>query len=445
MDKDMTLTKEWLSKRKVKSSTPQGRILAHALSSTSLNDALFDSSTREDLTHFSIELQTMPVCNQRRSGRCWIFAGLNLLREIIGAKIGCKNLELSQNYLSTFDKIEKANFALNSVLELLKKGEKPSDRLLSHVLAEPVGDGGQWDMFVNLVCKYGLLPSMAYYETAQSNETAPSNFLLNQAIREFAYKAHSLLCQGKDPTPLYLETRDKIADMLFACFGFPPESFDFAYEDKDGAYHRESGLIPLAFFEKYVGRDYLLSFQSLIHSPTLDKPYMHNFTIDYLGNVKEGRPINHLNLPMERIKEVIVACLKDGLPVWFGSDVSFYRGKDLGYWKYGAFDYETAFGFKPDFDKAAMLDFKASAMNHAMLITGVDLVDGKPAKWKIENSWGKDNGVKDGYYTMDAEWFDRFVYQAVVPGAYLNEEEKEAAVKEPTHLPPWDPMGTLAD
>ena len=234
MDKDMTLTKDWLSKRKVKSSTPQGRILAHALSSTSLNDALFDSSTREDLTHFSIELQTMPVCNQRRSGRCWIFAGLNLLRELIADKLGAKSFELSQNYIAFFDKIEKSNFALESLLSL-SKGE-PGERVYMHILNDPVSDGGQWDIYVNLVLKYGLAPKYAYLDTYHASNTRETDFLVNAAIRGFAAKAHKLVHEGKEEEARQLkeQTMASIYDMFLSAFGFPPESFRLVYEDKQG-------------------------------------------------------------------------------------------------------------------------------------------------------------------------------------------------------------------
>ncbi len=158
----------------------------------------------------------------------------------------------------------------------------------------------------------------------------------------------------------------------------------------------------------------------------------------------EGKRINHLNLPMARIKELIVAQLKDGEPVWFGSDVGFYRDRSSFAWNEKAFDYRSAFGFDVVFPKNDMLDFWSSAMNHAMVITGVNLVDGEPTRWKIENSWGPDNGVS-GYYVMSKEWFDRFVYQAVILKQYLKPEELKAATQEPIRLHPWDPMGTLAD
>jgi len=419
------------------------RTVHHALSRHAISSVTFaPESLAEVAPTYSIDLKTLPVCNQKQSGRCWIFAGLNVLREIVAKKCGLKKFELSQNYISLYDKIEKANFALESILKLA--GRDHDDRVLWFILHDPVSDGGQWDMFVNLVKKYGLVPQNKFPETYQSEGTRESDQIINAAIRGFAAKAAKLVKEGKEGEARALkeETIGKIAEFLFACFGIPPKSFDFEYENDKG-YHVEKGLTPLSFFEKYVG-DEIDEYQSIIHSPTADKPYYRNYTVDYLGNVVEGKPINHLNLPMERIKELIVKQLEAGEPVWFGSDVSFYRDRNSWAWNDKAFDYQSPFGLSIQFDKTDMLDYWHSAMNHAMVITGVNLDEGKPNRWKIENSWGSDNG-QSGYYTMSPSWFDTFVYQAVIKRKYLSEEELAAASKEPTHLNPWDPMGTLAD
>ena len=420
------------------------RVLSSALSRTALSTVSFVPASVKDVNPaFSVEVKTMSVTNQRASGRCWIFAGLNFLREIIAKKLNLSNFELSQNYISLFDKIEKANFALESVLSL---ADRPNDdRVLAFILNDPVSDGGQWDMLVNLVEKYGLLPKSAFPETYQSENTRETDFMCNCRIRAFAALAHKLVKEGKLKEAR--EEKEKamkdIYNMFIAAFGIPPKTFDFAYTDKKDKYHVEMGLTPLEFKKKYIGKEMSL-YQSLINSPTADKPYNKNFTIDYLGNVIEGKRINHLNVTMKRMKEAIIAQLKGGFPVWFGSDVSFYRDRDSFAWDDNAYDYVSGLNFKPDFDKGDMLDFKASAMNHAMLIVGVDLVDGKPTRWKIENSWGKTGGL-DGYYVMSDSWFEKFVYQAVVKKDLLTEKEMAATKKEPTHLPPWDPMGTLAD
>ncbi|MCH3910011.1 MAG: C1 family peptidase [Bacilli bacterium] len=418
-------------------------IIRHALSRNAISSVIYDSSSLPSVSpEFSLELKTLPVANQKASGRCWIFAGLNVLREIIAKKCDLKKFELSQNYISLYDKIEKANFALESILALGDRDH--DDREFSFILHDPIGDGGQWDMFVNLVKKYGLMPQEAFPETFQSNNTRESDALVSAAIRGFAPKAHALLLAKKvdEARQLKEETMQKIYFMFLNAFGVPPKSFDFEYTNEKG-YHVDKNLTPVEFFEKYVGSR-IDEYQSIINSPTKDKPYNKNYTIDYLGNVIEGRKINHLNLPMERIKELIIAQLKDKEPVWFGSDVGFYRDRGAFAWDSKAMDYKSFFGFDIDFKKEDMLDYWHSAMNHAMVITGVNLVENVPTRWKIENSWGGDNG-NAGYYVMSKEWFDTFVYQAVILKKYLNEKELSACKAEPKHLHPWDPMGTLAD
>lgn len=426
-------------------SDPKNVLLRHALVRSTVTDVVFNNESLQYVAPlFSLNLDTMPVANQKNSGRCWIFAALNFLRELIAKKAGIKPFELSQNYISLYDKIEKSNFLLEALLTMV---DKPTDdRTLQFLLRDPVSDGGQWDMFVNLVKKYGLVPQKVFPETFNSNYTRSTDELVNAAIRSFAAKAHHLSEQKASPSKIRAlkeKTMDQIYSMFLNAFGIPPKKFDFEYEDKKGAYGVVRDLTPLDFFNKYIGSE-IDDYQSIINSPTDDKPYFKNYTIDYLGNVVEGRPINHLNLPMKRIKELIIAQLRDGTPVWFGSDVSFYRDRSASAWDDKALDFKDAFGFTVDFDKTDMLDFYHSAMNHAMLITGVNLVKSKPTKWKIENSWGTDNGY-NGYYVMSASWFDTFVYQVVINKKYLTDEEKKAALAEPKHLPPWDPFGSLAD
>lgn len=421
-------------------------VVRHALSRTPISGVVYDSGSEISLNpKFSLELKTLPVANQKASGRCWIFAGLNILRELIAKKIKVTGkFELSQNYISLYDKIEKSNYALETIISMASRDH--DDRELSFILREPVSDGGQWDMFVDLVKKYGLLPQEAFPETFQSNNTREADNLVNAAIRGFAASASHLYKEGKEKEirPLKEELMDKIYALFLNSFGVPPKKFDFEYMDNKNVYHVEKGLTPLSFFNKYIGSE-IDNYQSIINSPTSDKPFMKNFTIDYLGNVVEGKPINHLNLTMSRIKELIVKQLKAGYPVWFGSDVGFFRDRPSFYWDTNTFDYLSSFGFDIRFDKGDMLDFSASAMNHAMVISGVNLDEnGKPTRYKIENSWGEDNGLK-GYYVMGEEWFDAFVYQAVILKDLLSDEERKAALESPIHLHPWDPMGTLAD
>ncbi len=387
--------------------------------------------------NFSIDIPTMKATNQKQSGRCWIFAACNFLREDIAHRLHISEFELSQSYVAFYDKLEKINLTLNILEEL--KDEDYDDRTLQFILQSGIGDGGQWDMFVNVVKKYGICPKNAFVETATSSGTRVLNQLINTELRHFA----SDVRQVKDTKALKEDYLKRFYVALVNCYGIPPKEFDFEYVDKDKKYHLEKGLTPAKFFEKYIASA-LDEYVSVINAPTKDKPFMKSYTVKYLGNVIGGKVITHLNLPIERLKELVLAQLKDGQIVWFGSDVAFYRDMPNAKWDDGAFDFKSTLNLDFKMDKGEALDYRASQMGHAMCITGVNLKDGIPTKWKIENSWGSD-GAQGGYYIMSASWFDLYTYQAVINKKYLTKEELEAYNAEPIVLKPWDPMGSLAD
>ena len=429
---------------KIATNDEKNKILRHALSKNSLYQIVYSQDADPEMDfNFDINIKTLPAANQKASGRCWIFAATNVCREIIAEKCGMNNFELSQSYLAFYDRLEKSNYLLESVIELIDKDY--DDRTLTFLLENGVGDGGQWDMFVNLVNKYGLCPKNVYPETSTSSGTRETAQVINFNIRKFASEAKSVYLEKGLAAVRKLkdELLDRIFVLLSDAYGVVPTSFDFEYTDKDGVYHLEKGLTPFSFKEKYLGNQ-LDDFISLINAPTKDKPFGKTYTIAYLGNVVGGNIVRHLNVTMERMKELILAQLKDNRIVWFGSDVGFYGDRELGVWDDQKFDLETPFGLSLLMDKGESLDYHASQMNHAMCITGVSFKEGEPRKWKIENSWGRDR-AKDGYYIMSNTWFDQFVYQAVVDKKYLNEAELKALEEAPIILKPWDPMGSLAD
>ena len=418
-------------------------IIRHALSKNPISEIAYDNKNEINIINdFSINIKTLPVCDQKNSGRCWIFAACNFLREKIAKKLNLANFEISQNYIAFFDKLEKANYLLSSIVDLIEND--PDERVLMHVLTNGIGDGGQWDMFVNLIKKYGIVPKNAMKETFQSSATSESTQLINSLCRQFAFKAKSMLALDKKSDLLTLknETLEKIYTLLVNCFGLPPSKFDFEYTDKNDAYHCEKDITPISFFNKYV--ENIDDYVSIVNAPTETKPFYKTYTIKYLNNVIEGKNIIHLNLPMERFKELIINQLKDSEIVWFGSDVSSYRERKLGVWDDNSYDYQSLLDFDMSFDKAAMLDFHQSAMNHAMCLTGVNIKNDKPTRWKVENSWGKDTG-NQGYFIISDSWFDKYVYQAVINKKYLNEIELECYKNKPIELDPWDPLGTLAN
>lgn len=416
------------------------KVVRHALQHSDIPQLAGIQESGSDLKNrFSIDIATLPVTNQKNSGRCWIFSGLNVLREKVAKSLNLENFEFSQNYTAFYDKLEKANFYLETVIELK---EKPfDDRTLSFINQLAIQDGGQWDMLTANIEKYGLVPKDVMPETYASSHTHYLNTLLNRRLRKFAVDIRRLtqeieIIQAKE---------NALADvygMLCSSFGIPPQSFAFEYVDKDNNYHIEKNLTPHSFYKKYVDihfEDYV----SLIDSPRQETPYYDHFTVKYLGSVI-GKPVHYINVPMSVIKEAVIKQLKDGQVVWFGSDCSKFSDRKNGYWAPESFDFESLFGVDFDIDKTSSLYAAESAMNHAMVITGVNVnEEGKSTKWKIENSWG-DEIANKGYFVGSDEWFDCYVYQVVVHKKYLDQQVLYALEKPTKELEPWDPMGALA-
>ena len=239
------------------------------------------------------------------------------------------------------------------------------------------------------------------------------------------------------------EMLNDVYRMLAYAFGEPASHFDFEYRTKkDNEFHRDENITPQEFFKKYVGWN-LEDYISIIQAPTADKEYYKTYTIDMLGNVVGGRQIKHLNLPMDEFKKLAIDQLKAGESVWFGSDVVKYSETKLGIMALNTYDYAKLFDTDLEMTKAQALDYGQSMMDHAMVLTGVDLVNDQPTKWKVENSWGPKVGTK-GYFVMSDDWMDKYCYQIVVNKKYLSDKLKQAQAQKPIVLKPWDPMGTLA-
>ena len=425
-------------------SSPERKLATLALSKTAINDVMFVSKAANAMRQkFSIDIPTLDVTNQEASGRCWLFAAANVLREKIAKDLNLDSFELSQSYLAFWDKFERANFFLESILETASL--PTDDRTVAFILNTGVHDGGQWDMFVNIAVKYGVVPKDVFDETFQSSHTNGMNHYLNRNLKVCAAKLRALIASGASEQAIQAEKAamlQSVYGFLCSCYGEPPKAFDFEYVDKDKSYHIEKSLTPKAFFEKYVG-DALEKTVSIINAPTDDKAYHEVFTVRLLGNVVGGKEVRHLNLSIDEFKQSIIRQLEAGKVVWFGSDVGKFGERVSGVWNDQSFDAELLTGLSLDLSKADSLNYWFSAMNHAMVITGVNLDGGKPTRWKIENSWGDKNGAK-GYYICSDSWFDQYVYQAAVEREYLGElaalTDKPAIV-----LAPWDPMGTLAE
>jgi bleomycin hydrolase len=358
-------------------------------------------------------------------------------------KLNLETFELSQAWLMFWDKMEKANYFLESILETL--GEPTDSRLIAHLISNPIQDGGQWDMFCALADKYGVVPKSIYPESFHSSNTRTMNAVITTKLREFACQLRERNAAGSSAAELR-GLKDamlsEVYKLLSLSAGEPPEKFDFEVRDKDKVFHRDLNITPKAFYDKYVGKA-LDDYVSVINAPTADKPYYKTFTVDFLGNVKGGRPVKYLNLPVDEQKALAAAQLLDDEVVWFGCDVGKMLDRDHGLMGLNTFDYQASLGTAFGLDKARRLDYGQSLMTHAMVLLGVNLIDGKPNRWKVENSWGKKSG-QSGYYIMTDDWFSEYNYQVVIHKKYLSSKQAKAWEQEPIALKPWDPMGSLA-
>ena len=393
---------------------------------------------------FSIDIDTGKVADQKRSGRCWMFAALNTMRHSMRERLHMKDdFELSQNYTFFWDKLEKSNYFLENVLQT---AELPtSDRKVAWLMQTPQQDGGQWDMLVALIQKYGVVPQTVMPETFNSSNSMEINKQLNLKLRKDAVELRELVAANKSDADIQ-KAKEKMLNeiyrMLAYTFGEPPANFDFEYRDTDNNYHRIENITPQEFFKKYVGWN-LDDYVSIINAPTADKPFNHMYTVEMLGNVLGGRQVRHLNLDMQTFRKVAIEQLKHGESVWFGSDVGQESDRKKGIMDTNLYHQDELFDVDFSMSKAERLDYGESMMTHAMVLTGVDLVDGQPTKWKVENSWGDKVGEK-GFFVMSDDWMEEFCYQIVVNKKYLPKDLQEILKEEPTVLAPWDPMGALA-
>ena len=412
-----------------------------------------------------IPVEGTPVTNQKASGRCWLFASTNVFRIPMMKRYNLKEFQLSQAYLFFWDKLEKANYFLESVLDTI---DEPLDgRLLQALMAQPVGDGGQWDMVANLVQKYGLVPHDIYPDAFNAESSSTMAQLITTKLREDAVRLRALAKSShtqseKDAAPASSSLAAaktamlrEIHQVLVLMLGPPPSphsTFTWEYSDKDNKYQRlettpqqfASSLSSSSVTRALNGTDVHRLF-SLVNDPRHE--YSTLLTVDRLGNVYGGLPIRYVNVPMPTMKAAAIKMLEAGLPVFFGSDVGKYSNSREGIMDTGLFDYELGFNVRLGMSKTERLRTGESQMTHAMVLTGVQvqIADGKKysTRWRVENSWSESAGDK-GYFVMSDEWMDEFVYQVVVDPGFVEKSVTDVLDQEPTVLPLWDPMGALA-
>lgn len=374
------------------------------------------------------------VSNQGSSGRCWMFAGLNVIRHkfIEDLKLST-SFEFSENYLLFWDKLERINYYLNVYQQLDTKNIEINSQLFQHLLKDPLEDGGQWQMFVNLVNKYGLVPKTIFPETKHSSNTRGLNMVLTRKLRDYC----KLITEKKLDVK---KAMDEVFTLLVKFLGKPPNKFTWEYYDKENKYHKQVDITPQYFYKNTnINLD---NYVSITNDPRNE--YHQNYGVQYLNNVIEGGEVKYLNLEMDEIKNIVKKSINDNKPVWFGSDVGHFMHSKTHILSKNVFDIENYLDIEFKLTKKDRIELGDSLMTHAMCITGYNLDNyGVINRWEIENSWG--NGVNDGYYVMSDKWMNEFVYQVIVEKKYLSNEllqqwDKEIKIR----FNPWDPMGSLA-
>ena len=385
---------------------------------------------------FNVTTDVEGITNQKSTGRCWMFAGLNIMRPTARQKFNLKSFEFSQSYLFFWDKLEKSNMLLEAIIETC---DRPvDDRELQVLLEDPVPDGGWWNYVVNLIEKYGVVPKEIMPETENSSKSKMMNKALETMVRQYAVELRAMHQAGKKIVELRtrkMEMLKNVYRLLVLHLGLPPDEFTWRYEDKDKNIV-EKKYTPVQFYQEAVGFD-LNQYVTILDYPVY--PYFQHFQIDYCRNMPDKADMNFINLDIQQIKEYVLKSLLDKEPVWFAADAGWQMERDNGIMEDGIYDYQSLYGFQEKMTKAERVQYHVSIPNHAMVFVAVDTSNGQTTKWKVENSWGTDLG-DTGYWTMYNNWFDKYVFTVIINKKYLPEKVLAILQTRPKTLPAWDPL-----
>ncbi len=392
---------------------------------------------REHNEVFSNKVKAKGITNQKKSGRCWLFAGLNVMRPKVIEKYKLKAFEFSQNHLAFWDKLEKSNVFLENVIRL--RGRDIMDRRMELLLRNPIPDGGYWESVVNLVEKYGVVPQEVMPETNSSGNTGLMNKLLARTLRADAVRLRTMHGRKRPVKELRSEKTKMLAEiykMLVMNLGEPPTEFQWRFEDANSVVSELRTYTPKSFYKEFVGVD-LGEYVDLFDDPSKD--YGKHYRLSFSRNVHGGQDVHFANIEMEALKAIAAKSVLDKEPLWFACDVGKDQSRDHGIMARSMYDYESIYEIDMTMTKAERALFRESVPNHAMVFVGIDVRDGKPVKWMVENSWGGDKGSK-GYWTLYDTWFDLNVYSIIVKKKYVPEEVLKILDQDAVVLPPWDPM-----
>ncbi|WP_418312978.1 aminopeptidase C [Porphyromonas sp.] len=389
--------------------------------------------------HFTYRVPTKGITDQQRSGRCWLFTGFNVLRAQFIKDNNLGEFYFSHCYSFFWDQLEKANLFLEGILET--RTLPITDRKVEWLFQHPINDGGQFTGISDNLLKYGVVPSDVMPETYSSNNTARLSSLIAKLLRQGGMELRSKAQQGATLAELRKDkeaTLQAIYRLLCLNLGTPPTTFEYTLRDADGKVLSTKEYTPLSFYQEHVGVNLKDDYVMIMNDPS--QPYYETYAIEYDRHAWDGKDWTYINLPMEEIKEMAIASLKEGNMMYYSCDVGKELNKESGLLTLGYDDYEAITGVPMTMTKGERIASFDSGSTHAMTLVAVDLdKSGKPTKWMVENSWGATAGHQ-GYLIMTDAWFDAYTFRLVVHKKYLTPRAKELQGKTPKLLPPWSPM-----
>ena len=416
--------------------SPEQKAIKNALASNSI---AFLSVNSDKLamcdTHFSHRVKTKGITDQKSSGRCWLFTGLNVLRAKMISTHNLASMEFSQNYCSFYDLLEKSNLFLQAIIDT--RDLPLDDRKVDWLLRHPIGDGGQFTGVSNLVMKYGIVPKEVMPETYQSDNTRHMRSILSLKLREYALALRNAK-SDKAASTLKVEQLTEIYRILVECLGVPPTEFEWTHRNRKGEVISTEKYTPKSFYDKFIGEDLEKNYVMVMNDPT--REYGKVYEIEYDRHVYDGENWLYINLPIERIKEMAIASIKDNTAMYFSCDVGKCFNRDKGTLDLANYDHASLFRTSFPMNKRERVMTYASGSSHAMTLIAVDLdKDEKPIKWMVENSWGVKSGYK-GNLIMTDEWFNEYMFRLVVERQYVPQDILDMLNQKPILLPAWDPM-----
>ena len=428
--------------QKNQKSCDKEKVIANAIAGLSI-DALaknYQTASKPIDTHFNVETRKQSITDQKSSGRCWMFSGLNVLRSNYTLKADSVAIEFSQAYLFFWDQLEKANLMLQGVIDT---GKKPiDDQRVRFFFKSPIGDGGTFCGVADLAPKYGLVPSDVQPETFTSENTSKARSLVASKLREYGLQLRDMVAKKQSAVAIQKEKTQMLAQiyrMLKLTLGEPVQKFTYAFKDKNGkAITEPKEYTPQSFYQEVVGGPLNGTFIMVMNDPR--REYFKTYEVEYDRHVYDGTNWRNLNLPMEEIEQLAIASLKDGRKMYSSYDVGKLLDRKRGYASLENFDYGSLFGTTFGMDKAQRISTFDSGSTHAMTLTAVDLdANGKPLKWKVENSWGSASG-QQGCIIMTPEWFREYMFRLVVNKKYCSDRILKAAESAPVMVMPEDPL-----